>query len=45
MSKIVAVPDDLHNKASEVAAKSQVSVEESVSAAVANQLAGREHIG
>ena len=44
MSKIVAVPDDLYNKAAEVAAKAQVSVEEFVSAAVANQLASREYI-
>lgn len=44
MSKIVAVPDELYNKAAEVAAKEQVSVEEFVSAAVANQLASREYI-
>jgi len=44
MSKIVAVPDDLYNRAAEVAAKDQVSVEEFVSAAVANRLASREYI-
>jgi hypothetical protein len=44
MSKIVAVPDDLYNKAAEIAAKSCVSVEEFVSAAVANHLASREYI-
>ena len=44
MSKIVAVPDDLYNKVAEVAAEQQVSVEEFVSAAVANQLASREYI-
>jgi len=44
MSKIVAVPDDLYNKAAEVAAKDHVSVEEFVSAAVANRLASREYI-
>lgn len=44
MSKIVAVPDELYNKAAEVAAKQQVSVDEFVSAAVANQLANREYI-
>lgn len=44
MSKIVAVPDDLYDKAAEVAAKDQVSVEEFVSAAVANRLASREYI-
>jgi len=45
MSKIVAVPDDLYNKAAEVAAKDRVSVEEFASAAVANRLASREYIG
>lgn len=44
MSKTVAVPDDLYDKAAEVAAKDQVSVEEFVSAALANRLAGREYI-
>lgn len=44
MSKIVTVPEDLYNKAAEVAAKDQVSIEEFVSAAVANQLASREYI-
>ena len=44
MSKIVAVPDELYNKAAEVAARDQVSVEEFVSAAVANRLASREFI-
>ena len=44
MSKIVAVPDDLYDKAAEVAAKERVSVEEFVSTAVANRIAGREYI-
>jgi len=44
MSKIVAVPDDLYNRAAEVAAKEQVSVEEFISAALANRLASREYI-
>ncbi len=44
MSKIVAVPDNLYNKAAEVAAKEHVSVEEFVSAAVENRLASREYI-
>ncbi len=44
MSKIVAVPDDLYNKAAEVAAKEHVSVEEFVSGAVQNRLASREYI-
>ena len=45
MSKIVAVPDELYNKAAEVAAKDQVSVEEFVSAAVADRLACRLEVG
>jgi len=44
MSKIVAVPDYLYSKAAEVAAKDHVSVEEFVSAAVADRLASREYI-
>lgn len=44
MSKIVAVPDDLYEKAAEVAAMDRVSVEEFVSAAVAYQLASREYL-
>jgi hypothetical protein len=44
MSKIIAVPDDLYNKAAEIAAKRCVSVDEFVSAAVANHLASREYI-
>ncbi len=44
MSKIVAVPDDLYNKVAEVAAKDRVSIEEFVSAAVANRLASRAYI-
>jgi hypothetical protein len=44
MSKIVVVPDDLYQKAAEVAAEDQVSVEEFVSAAVADCLANREYV-
>jgi hypothetical protein len=44
MSKVVAVPDDLYNKAAELAAKDHMSIEEFVSTAVANTLAGREYI-
>jgi len=44
MSKNVAVPEELYNKAAEVAAKDHVSVEEFISAAVANRLASREYI-
>ena len=44
MSKIVAVRDDLYNKAAEVAAKEHVSVDEFVSTAVENRLASREYL-
>jgi len=44
MNKSVGVPEDLYNKAAEIAAKGHVSVDEFVSAAVANQLASREYI-
>jgi hypothetical protein len=44
MSKSIAVRDDLYNQAAEVAAKDHVSIEEFVSAAVANRLATREYI-
>jgi hypothetical protein len=44
MSKSVAVPDELYNKAAELAAKDHVSVEEFVSALLANRLASREYI-
>ena len=44
MSKIVVVPDDLYDKAAEIAADDHISVEEFVSAAVANRLASREYI-
>jgi len=44
MSKIVVVPEDLYNKAAAVAAKDRVSIEEFISAAVANHLASREYI-
>lgn len=40
MSKIAAVPEDLYNKAAEIAAEDHVPVDEFVSAAVANPLAG-----
>jgi hypothetical protein len=44
MSRSIAVPEDLYNKAAEVAAEDHVSVEEFVSTAVANRLASREYI-
>jgi hypothetical protein len=44
MSKSIAVPEDLYKRAAELAAKDQVSVEEFVSAVLANRLASREYI-
>ena len=44
MSKSIAVPEDLYNKAVELAANDHVSVEEFVSAVLADRLAGREYI-
>ena len=43
-SKSVVVPEDLYNKAAEIAAKDRVSIDEFVSAALADRLAGREYI-
>jgi hypothetical protein len=44
MSKSIAVPEDLYNKAVEIAARDHVSVEEFVSALLASRLANREYI-
>ena len=44
MSKSIAVPEDLYNRAAELAARDHVSVEEFVSAVLANRLASREYI-
>jgi hypothetical protein len=44
MSKSIAVPEDLYNKAAELAAKDHVSVEEFVSRLLTNRLASREYI-
>jgi hypothetical protein len=44
MSKSIAVPEDLYKRAAELAAKDHVSVEEFVSAVLANRLASREYI-
>jgi len=44
MSKSIAVPEDLYNRAADLAAKDHVSVEEFVSAVLANRLASREYI-
>jgi len=44
MSKSIAVLEDLYNRAAELAAGDHVSVEEFVSAVLANRLASREFI-
>jgi hypothetical protein len=44
MSKSIDVPEDLYNRAAELAARDHVSVEEFVSAVLANRLASREYI-
>ncbi|MBZ5728755.1 MAG: hypothetical protein LAP87_27720 [Acidobacteriia bacterium] len=44
MSKSIAVPEDLYNKAAELAARDHVSVEEFVAALLASRLASREYI-
>lgn len=44
MSKSVTVPEDLYNRAAELAARDHISVEEFVSAVLANRLASREYI-
>jgi hypothetical protein len=44
MSRNIALPDDLYNKAAELAARDRVSVEEFVSAILASRVASREFI-
>ena len=44
MSKSIAVPEDLYNKAVEIAARDHVSVEEFMSALLASRFANREYI-
>jgi len=44
MSKNIAVPEELYNKAAELAAKDHISVEEFVSALLASKFADREYI-
>jgi len=44
MSKNIAVPDDLYNRAARLAANEHVSVEEFVAAMLADRLASREYI-
>ena len=44
MSKSIAVPEDLYNRAAEVAARDHVSVKEFVPGILASRLASREYI-
>jgi len=44
MSKSITVPEDLYQRAAELAVKDHVSVEEFWSAVFANRLASREYI-
>jgi hypothetical protein len=44
MSKNIVVPEDLYNKAAELAATEHVSVEEFVSSLLANRIASREYM-
>jgi hypothetical protein len=44
MSKSIAVPEDLYDRAAELAARDHVSVEEFASAVLATHLASREYI-
>jgi hypothetical protein len=44
MSKSIAVPENLYNRAAELAAEDHVSVDELVSALLASRLASREYI-
>ena len=45
MTRSILLPEDLYNKAAELAAKDHVSVDEFVSTLLANCVAGREFIG
>jgi hypothetical protein len=44
MSKSISLPDDILQKAAELAAQEHVSLEEFVSAALSEQFAGREYL-
>jgi hypothetical protein len=44
MSKSIAVPEDVYNRAAELAARDHVSVEEFVTAILASRFASREYI-
>jgi len=44
MNKHIVLPEDLYNRAAELAARDQMSVEEFVSGLLENRLASREYI-
>ena len=44
MSKSISLPDDMLQKAAELAAQEHMSLEEFVSAALSQQFAGREYL-
>jgi hypothetical protein len=44
MIRTVALPEDLYNKAVELATREHISVDEFVAAALADQVAGREYM-
>ena len=44
MSKSVVLPDDIYEKAAELAQAAEVSIDDFVSAALADQLAAREYL-
>lgn len=44
MTRSVAVPEDLYNKAAELAAREHLSVEEFITAILSNRVADREFI-
>ena len=44
MIRTVILSEELYNKAAELAAREQISVDEFVSAALVNQVAGREYL-
>lgn len=44
MSRMIAVPDDVYEKAAKIAGENHVSVDEFISAALVDQLSTREYI-
>ena len=44
MTRTVILPEELYNKAAELATRDHVSVDEFISAALADQVAGREYL-